>query len=100
MNKNINKNLTIREIASFLNYSSSYYYCKFMYEIGISPMAYFTKMKINKACNFLENSDLKINQIATLLGYTDPLYFSRVFTKIIGIPPSEYRVHNGKIPIK
>ena len=34
---------------------------------------------------------LKINQIATLLGYTDPLYFSRVFSKEAGVSPQQYR---------
>ena len=98
MNENINKNLTIQEIASFVNYSPSYFYRKFMHEIGISPMAYFIKMKINKACHILKNTDLKINQIATLLGYTDPLYFSRVFTKTKGVSPSEYRIQHKETP--
>ena len=96
MNKNINKNLTVQEIASFVNYSPSYFYRKFMQEIGIAPMTYFTKMKINKAYGLLKDTDLKINQIATLLGYTDPLYFSRVFSKEAGVSPQQYRAANKK----
>ena len=96
MNENINKNLTVQEIASFVNYSPSYFYRKFMQEIGIAPMTYFTKMKINKAYGLLKDTDLKINQIATLLGYTDPLYFSRVFSKEAGVSPQQYRAANKK----
>lgn len=94
MNENINKQLTIEDIASFINYSPSYFYRKFVKEIGMSPLSYFSKLKMKKACKLLTETGFKVNQIAAILGYSDPLYFSRIFSKTIGCSPSQYK--NGK----
>ncbi len=91
MNQNINNNISLEEISHFLNYSPSHFYRKFIKEIGMSPMKYFKKMKIEKACTLLNKSNLKINQISSLLGYKDPLYFSRVFSKEKGVSPEKFR---------
>lgn len=96
MHENINKSLTLKDISSYANYSTSYFYRKFIKETGIAPLAYFTLMKIDKACHLLTNTNMQINQIASLLGYSDPLYFSRVFTKIKKIPPRKYMIANNK----
>lgn len=91
MNENINKALTVEEIASYVNYSTSYFYRKFIKETGMAPIAYFTRMKMDKACGLLIKTDLQINQIATVLGYADSLYFTKVFKKEKGVSPNKYR---------
>lgn len=91
MNQNINKKISLEEIAHFLNYSTSHFYRKFIKETGIAPMKYFTKMKMDKACDLLKDTNLKVNQVASLLGYSDSLYFSRVFSKEMGVSPEMFR---------
>lgn len=97
MHENINKLLSIEDVASYINYSSSYFYRKFRKETGVAPMAYFTQMKINKAFELLTETDMQINQIAAMLGYLDPLYFTKVFKKVTGMSPNKYKkCHNSK----
>lgn len=50
-----------------------------------------TYLRIQEACHYLDFTNLKINQISPLVGYEDSLYFSRLFTKTMGVPPSAYK---------
>ena len=52
---------------------------------------YFNRLKVNRACQLLGTTDLKVNQICTMVGIDDSYYFSRVFTKIVGVSPKKYR---------
>ena len=58
---------------------------------GHSPLAYYNLLKIQEACNLLDNTPMKLNQICYKLGIDDPYYFSRLFTKIMGMSPRNYR---------
>ena len=57
-------------------------------------MAYLTELRIQKACELLDNSDLRIAEIASRVGYDDKLYFSRIFRQHTGLPPTAYRTLN------
>ena len=56
-----------------------------------SPLQYITAIRLNAAVNLLENTDYNIAEIAAMSGYDNPLYFSRIFRKTKGVPPSHYR---------
>lgn len=56
-----------------------------------SPMQYITALRINNAVNLLENTSYNVSEIAAMVGYENPLYFSRIFHKIKGVSPSHYR---------
>lgn len=58
---------------------------------GLAPQQYHTQLRINRAKELIELSDLRINEIADLLGFEDPFYFSRLFTKKTGRSPSDWR---------
>ena len=64
---------------------------RFAKETGVPPIDYFIRLKIRTACREIELTALPLNEISARLGFGDPAYFSRVFTKVMGIPPSEYR---------
>ena len=60
-------------------------------QTGQTPMQSFQQLKINRACYLLDITDWSVAAIANDLGYDDPYYFSRLFKKVTGMPPSDYR---------
>lgn len=92
MNENIHQNLTLEDLAAYFKYSPSHFSALFRKETGVSPIHYYIRLKIQRACAYIELSDLKLNEIATRLGFEDAAYFSRTFTHIMGISPSRYRM--------
>lgn len=91
MNENIEKQLTLSQIADYIGYSTSQFSLIFKIKTGHSPLNYFNMLKVQRACKFLETTDLKINQICSKVGIDDSYYFSRLFSKTIGISPKQYR---------
>lgn len=91
MDQNLNKKLTLNEIADEAGYSPSYLTTIFRKNTGYSPLSYFSHLKISKACEYLDFSKFKIKEISFMLGYSDPYYFSKDFQKKIGMSPRNYR---------
>lgn len=58
---------------------------------GLSPIDYIQTLRINKAKNELSNTEKEIKQIASECGFASPYYFSRCFSKYVGMSPSKYR---------
>ena len=56
-----------------------------------SPMQYVLSIRINNAVSLLEGTNYNINEISSIVGYDNPLYFSRIFKKQKGVSPSDYR---------
>ncbi len=91
MNENIEKKLRLEDIAQNFGYSPSHFYRLFYKDTGYAPMVYFTQMKILRACYYLQYTSFRVNEIGLKLGFDDPYYFSRTFTRIMGMPPKTYR---------
>jgi AraC-like DNA-binding protein len=91
MQNHLDVSLALEEIASSINLSVSHYSSLFRKKTGYSPVVYFNHLKIQHACQYLQFTTLRINQIATKLGILDQYYFSRMFTRIMGVSPLEYR---------
>lgn len=91
MLNHIDEALTLENMASSVNLSASHYSSIFRKKTGYSPVVYFNHLKIQQACRYLQFTTLRINEIAAKLGIEDPYYFSRMFSKIMGISPQEYR---------
>lgn len=83
-------NISIDDIAKSVGVSRSHLYRVFMNNVGQSPIDYLTGYRVNEACNLLKNSHLSIAEIAVSVGFFDQFYFSRVFKKLKGVPPSKY----------
>lgn len=92
MQENINKKLSLTDIAKEAKLSVSYFSNLFLEKTGYSPLRYLTQLRIQKSCHYLDFTDMKINQISPLVGFEDSLYFSRLFTRTMKMSPSEYRV--------
>ena len=91
MQKNIDKLMTLQDFASFANLSVSHFSAVFRERTGYSPIEYFNHLKIQKACQYLLLTQMRIKEIALELGIDDPYYFSRMFSKVMGASPNDYR---------
>jgi two-component system response regulator YesN len=88
--KNYNQDITLSYISNKYHINQNYFCRLFKDVAGKSFNKFLTSVRIEKACEMIENSSLKINKIAELIGYSDPKYFSKVFKSETGVTPSEY----------
>ena len=91
MQENVERNLTLEQLATYFKYSSSHFSMLFQKETRMSPINYFIRLKIQKACQYIMLTNLKLNEISIKLGFEEPAYFSRIFTRVMGVSPSVYR---------
>ena len=91
MKENLDKCFSINELASNLKYSVSHYSDLFKKKTGVPPMHYFNQLKIQKSCQYLYFTNLTIKEIGFKVGFDDPYYFSRMFKKLMGLSPVNYR---------
>lgn len=96
MKENIERRITLQDILDYVGYSSTHFSTLFKKQVGDSPLAYFNRLKIEQACHMLQTTNLHINQICYKVGIEDSLYFSRLFSKMMGMSPSDYRERSGK----
>ena len=97
MRENLDRRLSLEELAQVSNLSKYHFTRKYRDLTGYAPLQHFEHLKVEQACLMLDSSTLNISEIAFQLGYDDPLYFSRVFRKVTGLSPSQYRaqwLHN------
>lgn len=91
MQENIHTSLKLEDFATYANISPSHYSALFKRKTGYAPIEYFNHLKIQKACQYLQFTDLRIGEIARKIGISDQYYFSRLFRNIMECPPMEYR---------
>lgn len=91
MTENLERSLTLSEIADYAGMSGSYLSSIFKQRTGHSPLSYFNLLKVRYACQLLDSTSMKLNRICYKVGMSDPYYFSRMFSKIMGMSPSAYR---------
>lgn len=86
-----NEDINIEEYALSRNMSVSYFLKKFKEVTTKSPMQYILGIRISNAVSLLESTDYNVTEISAIIGYDNPLYFSRIFKKQKGVSPSDYR---------
>lgn len=89
--ENFKKSITLKEVADYMNYSTTYFSKSFKKHVGVNFNKYITQIRINEAKILLKDSNMSVNDLAFNLGYNEPNYFCKVFKKKEGITPSEYR---------
>jgi two-component system, response regulator YesN len=88
---NFKTDLGVEKTAEQVGLSVSYFSMLFKQKTGLTFLDYLTNVRIEYACLFLQNTDLKTYEIAEKVGYTDQRYFSQVFKRKMKKTPSEYR---------
>ena len=91
INENFRQEITIKALANMANMSESNFYAVFKKQMGISPIAYLNNYRLSVAADRLTDTSDTISEISYSVGINDPLYFSKLFKKIYGMPPKEYR---------
>lgn len=91
MHKNLRARLTLQRLASVTGLSPNHYGAVFKKCHDHTPIDYFNRLKIQKACELLKTTDRRISEIAESLGFDDPYYFSRLFKKVMSLSPRQYR---------
>ncbi|WP_042462352.1 AraC family transcriptional regulator [Neobacillus dielmonensis] len=91
MNDQMDRSMNLQELAKYTGLSKPHLIHLFKDETGYTPIDYFLRMKINRSCQMLDLTELTVKQIALSVGIKDPYYFSRIFKKVIGYSPTEYR---------
>ena len=90
-NEHYNEPISIQEYAESRNMSVCYFQRNFKQIVKHTPMQYLLTIRVNNAASLLETTDYSMAEIAAIVGYEDPLYFSRLFRKIKGVSPRDYR---------
>ncbi len=88
---NLYRNVTVSELAAYLDIDRSYLTALFQKHLGVSPKQYILNLKMTHACRYLKDTDYNITQIAASFGYDDLCTFSHAFKRITGSSPMEYR---------
>ncbi|AZN43327.1 response regulator transcription factor [Paenibacillus albus] len=91
MNEHYKDNLSLRSVADSVYLSPNYLGALFREELGVSFTDQLIQIRVNKAKELLQHSQLKLYEVAESVGYQNIGYFTGVFKKITGFSPKEYR---------
>lgn len=89
--KNYHKPINIEDFSTSQHMSISWFIRNFKEYTGSTPTQYLLSLRISNAQTLLETTTYNVTEIANIVGYENPLYFSRIFKKQSGVSPSEFR---------
>lgn len=89
--KHFSHDITVANLAEYIGLNRSYLSSIFKSYINMSPQEFLIKYRMDKASEFMLAPSLSIGEISRSVGYEDPLAFSKIFKKIKGLSPREYR---------
>ncbi len=82
---------SVEDYAKLCNLSTYHFIRTFRRYTGMSPCRYRTKLRIERACELLQDRALSIEAVAKQVGYADPIHFSKQFKQYTGTSPRTYR---------
>ncbi|KZY34106.1 transcriptional regulator [Roseovarius sp. HI0049] len=91
MHARLAEDLCVDELAVEARLSSFHFARMFKQSTGVTPLAYLTRLRLEKACELLEHSDIPVTEIAQDVGYSSNQVLARVFAKHMHMSPSDYR---------
>ena len=92
--KHFSEEIRVEELAKSAHMSPSNLFAVFKKEFGISPITYVNQYRLSMAAEYLLERDASVTEIATMAGFHDALYFSKMFHKMYQVSPREYRKQN------
>lgn len=91
MYQNLKRGLSLEDISEEVKLSKSYLNSIFKSQTGRSPVEFFIHLKMQEACKLLKSTDMYVYEVSSELGYDDQYYFSRIFKKVVGMSPKDYK---------
>ncbi len=91
MRGHLGEPLKVATLAALVNFSRSHYTTLFRRVTGYAPLSYLNHLRMQRAVQLLNSTDLPIKQISDQLGFSEQFYFSRAFSKMHNHSPSEHR---------
>jgi two-component system response regulator YesN len=91
LDRNYATNILLEDVAEYVYWSPSYFASQFKLATGMTFSEYLRNRRIGAACEMLAGPALKIREVAQAVGFTDVKYFMRVFKKVTGRTPNQYR---------
>jgi two-component system response regulator YesN len=95
IHENLEKNLTLEEVANLIYLSPYYFSRQFKIMTKMNFIRYVTNVRIEKSKELLSKTDWNITKIALKTGFQNANYFCKVFKKITGYTPGDWRIKNG-----
>lgn len=91
IHSNLAEKLDLESLSGMCSLGISRFSFLFQRMTGLAPMQYVVRQRIQRACYYLEATSQSVSAVAELVGYEDQFYFSRMFRKITGTSPRQYR---------
>jgi AraC-like DNA-binding protein len=88
---NLTRPLRLAELAGVMHLQPTYFSNLFTEHLGQSPVQYIHRRRIERARRQLLQTDRAVHEIAASVGFEDPFYFSRLFKRLVGYSPSDFR---------
>lgn len=99
MNTHYMEHISVQDVADFASVHRGYFSKVFTQKVGMSPVRYLERLKMEKAMELLQSATYSISEIGMTLGYPDPYTFTRAFSRYSGMPPGKWRkTHGGQQP--
>jgi AraC family transcriptional regulator, arabinose operon regulatory protein len=95
MREHLGRHISLDELARAASLSVPHYSATFKRQMNCSPVEFLTRLRLQKACEQIECTNDTLAQVAYAVGFSDPLYFSRVFRRHMSVTASEYRRRAG-----
>lgn len=94
MRANLDRALSISTIAAAVSLSPNHFSQQFKQATGLSPLQYLTRLRVDRAKELLGDHSLSVKAVAKLCGFCDHSHFTKVFSKLTGLTPKDWRATN------
>ena len=91
IHEHLREPITLAQLARVARLSPTHFARVFKQQFAVSPLYYVIQKRIALACSLLTETGMPMKQISEAVGYDDPYYFSRLFHKVTGVSPTQYR---------
>ncbi len=91
IHENFREKISMKDICTALGRTKSAICPAFKEKYGVTVMDYLTELRIEEAKKMLSQTDMTVGEISDEIGFADTSYFSKVFLKVVGVSPSQYR---------
>ncbi len=91
MEHNLSRKVTLEDLARVVHLQSTYFSNLFSKQMGVPPMQYLNRRRVERAAALLFQGEARVEEIAEAVGFSDVYHFSRTFKRFMGLPPTRYR---------